>query len=192
MNKSTKRTTRIGLLMALVIVLQFVSGMIPPIAGFSISLVLIPIVLGAAIYGPKVGMLLGGTFGIIVIINCMTGVDIGGQMVYQANPLICILVVLTKGILAGGGAGLVYLLFKEKNSHFAMLCSAIICPVLNTGIFVSCMLVFFPDVLSVWAGGGDIVKYVLTGLVVANFIPELLINIVFSPFGVDLAKRAIQ
>ena len=52
-NAKIKRMAGIALLMALVIVLQFVGGMIPPVGGFSISLVLIPIVLGAAVYGPK-------------------------------------------------------------------------------------------------------------------------------------------
>ena len=44
-NAKIKRMAGIALLMALVIVLQFVGGMIPPIGGFSISLVLIPIVI---------------------------------------------------------------------------------------------------------------------------------------------------
>ena len=74
-NAKIKRMAGIALLMALVIVLQFVGGMIPPVGGFSISLVLIPIVLGAAVYGPKAGALLGATFGVIVTINCITGVD---------------------------------------------------------------------------------------------------------------------
>ena len=49
----------VALLMAMVIVLQFVGGMIPPIGGtVSISLVLIPIVLGSAVFGPGAGALL--------------------------------------------------------------------------------------------------------------------------------------
>jgi hypothetical protein len=62
-----------------------------------------------------------------------------------------------------------------------MLCAAIVCPVVNTGIFIACMLTFFREVLSAWAEGGDLVAYILTGLVVANFVPELIINVVFSP-----------
>jgi len=61
-----KRMTGIALLIALVVVMQSISAMIPPVSGFSISLVLIPIVLGAALYGPSAGALLGAAFGIIV------------------------------------------------------------------------------------------------------------------------------
>jgi len=139
--------------------------------------------MGAAMYGPAAGAILGATFGIIVYINCITGADPGGAMVFQADPVLCFIVVLAKGTFAGLASGLVYKLLKRWNSYVAMLCAAIVCPVVNTGIFVGCMLLFFVDVLSVWAEGGDIIGYVLTGLVLANFVPELIINVIFSPAG---------
>lgn len=182
-NQKIKQMTAVALLMALVVVMQFVSGMIPPVGGFSISLVLIPVVLGSALYGPNVGMLLGGTFGAIVFINCVTGADPGGAMVFQANPVLCFCVVMAKGMLAGLASGSLYKLLKNKNTYLAMLCAAIVCPIVNTGVFVLCMLTFFKDVLSVWAGGGDLLAYILTGLVVANFLPEMIINVAFGAAG---------
>lgn len=182
-NEKIKRMAAVALLMALVVVMQFVSGLIPPVSGFSISLVLIPVVLGSALYGPDVGALLGGTFGTIVYINCVTGADVGGAMVLQANPVLCFLVVMGKGILAGAASGWVYRLLKGINSYVAMLCAAVVCPVVNTGVFVACMLTFFKDVLSAWAGGGDLVAYILSGLVLLNFVPELIINVVFGTVG---------
>lgn len=184
MNKQKiKRMVGIALLMALVVVMQFLTGIIPPIGGFSISLVLIPIVLGAAAFGPGAGALLGATFGVVVYINCVTGADPGGAMVFQANPILCFLVVMGKGILAGTASGFVYKLISRWNSYIAMLVTAIVCPLVNTGVFVACMFAFFIDVLSAWAGGGDLVGYVMTGLILANFVPELIINIGFSPAG---------
>lgn len=182
-NGKIKRMVGIGLLMALVVVMQLLSGVIPPVAGFSISLVLIPIVLGSAAFGPGAGALLGATFGLVVFINCVTGADPGGQMVFQAGPVLCFLVVMAKGTLAGFGSGLVYMLLSGKNPYLAMLCAAIVCPVINTGVFVACMFAFFIDVLSVWAGGTNLVGYVLSGLILMNFLPELAINVVFSPAG---------
>lgn len=181
MNKKVERMVGIALLMALVIVLQFIP--IPPVGGFSISLVLIPIVMGAAMFGPAAGALLGAAFGIVVFINCVTGTDPGGAMVFQANPVLCFIVVLGKGTLAGLASGFVYKLLKNRNPYVAMLCAAIVCPVVNTGVFVACMLLFFVDVLSAWAAGADLVGYILTGLILANFVPELIINVVFSPAG---------
>ena len=182
-NLKIKRMVAIAFLMALVFVMQLLTGMIPPIGGFSISLVLIPIVMGAVLYGPGAGALLGATFGTIVYINCVTGTDPGGAMVFQANPILCLLVVMGKGVLAGLASGLMYKLLSKWNVHVAMLCSAIICPVVNTGFFILCMLTFFKDVLAAWAGGGDIIAYILTGLILLNFVPELILNVVFGTAG---------
>ena len=189
-NQKIKRMAGIALLMALVAVMQFLSGLIPPVGGFSISLVLIPIVLGAAIYGPSAGAVLGGTFGAIVYINCVTGADIGGAMVFQANPVLCFLVVMGKGILAGLASGWVYRLLKNWSPYAAMFLAAVVCPVVNTGVFILCMSTLFWDVLAAWAGGSNVMGYVLTGLILANFVPELIINVVFSPFGQTIARVA--
>lgn len=180
-NQKIKRMVSIALLMALVVVLQMLSGIIPPVGGFTISLVLIPVVLGAALYGPGTGALLGATFGTIVYINCITGADVGGAMVFQANPILCLLVVMGKGVLAGLASGFVYKLIAPRNAYIAMLCAAIVCPIVNTGVFIACMLIFFVDVLSAWAGDNGLTAYILTGLILANFTPELIINILFSP-----------
>lgn len=190
MNKQTKKMVGIALLMAMVVVMQFIGGMIPPVGGFTISLVLIPIVIGAAVYGAGAGALLGATFGIIVYINCITGADPGGAMVFQANPVLCFLVVMGKGILAGAAAGWVHRLFVRRDAYIAMLLAAIVCPVVNTGTFIVSMLLFFNEVLAVWAGGSPIVGYILTGLVLANFVPELLINVALSPASVQIRKLA--
>ena len=187
-NRKIKQMAGLGLLIALVVVLQSLGGMIPPIGGFSISLVLIPIVLGAALYGPIGGVILGGAFGVIVVINCITGADVGGQMVFQAGPVLCIAVVMGKGILAGLASGLVYHILKNKAPFLGMVLAAAICPIVNTGVFVACMLTFFRDVLSAWAGGGDLMAYVLSGLMLCNFVPELIINLVFTPASNRILK----
>lgn len=185
MNKAKlKRMTGIALLMALVVVMQAISSVIPPVSGFSISLVLIPIVLGAALYGPSAGMLLGGTFGVVVFINCVTGADVGGHMVFQENAYLCMLVVIGKGVLAGAASGWIYKLFIHKNGYLAMLLAAIVCPVVNTGSFILFMLLLFRGVLASWAGeGASLITYIFSGLLLMNFVPELIINILFSPAG---------
>lgn len=180
-NEKLKRMASIALLMALVVVMQAISSFIPTVSGFSISLVLIPVVLGSALYGSAAGALLGATFGVIVYINCVTGADLGGAMVFQANPVLCFFVVLGKGALAGAASGWVYKLIKEKNPYIAMILAAAVCPIVNTGVFVACMFTFFIDVLSAWAQGGNVIGYVLSGLVLLNFVPELIINLLFSP-----------
>ena len=186
---NTKQTTGVALLVALIIVLQTLSLALPKIGpGISISLVLIPIVLGGAVYGPKIGALLGGAFAAIVYIYCITGFDPGGAMVFQASPLLCLLVVTTKGVLCGWISSLVFCLFKGKNKAVAMMMASIVCVVVNTGIFLLGMGLFFADVLAKWSAGGNILLYMLSGIVLINMVPELILNVVFSPVAERIYK----
>ena len=183
-NVKTKRMVGVALLMAMIVVLQLISSSIPPIGGLvSISLVLIPIVLGGAIYGIGCGAFLGAVFGVVVLVNCITNADPGGAMVFQANPALCTVVVLAKGTLAGLLSATAYRLLHKRNSYVAMLAAAIICPVINTGVFLTCMAIWFADVLAAWAGGGNTLAYVMSALVLCNFVPELILNVVFSTAG---------
>ena len=43
------------------------------------------------------------------------------------------------------------------------------------------MLLFFKDTLASWAGGTDLLTYILTGLVGINFIFEFTLNLLLSP-----------
>lgn len=181
-NAKIHRMVGIALLIAVMVVLQFIGTIFPiKIGPVSISLVLIPIVIGAAVYGPSAGAILGAAFGVLANIFCANGMDGGGQMVFQASPVLCIVVVMLKGTCCGLAAGWVYKLLANKNSYVAMLCAAIVCPVVNTGIFLLGMRLFFMDVLREWANGSDVAGYVLTGLILVNFLPELALNVLVSP-----------
>ena len=183
-NQKIQKMVGVALLIAVMVVLQFMAAVFPiKIGPVSLSLVLIPIVLGAATYGVAAGGVLGGAFGVLTYIFCVNGMDGGGHMVFQASPILCFLVVMAKGILCGLAAGAVYKLLHKVNGYLAMVCAAIVCPVVNTGVFLTGMFLWFMDVLSVWAGGSDVIGYVLSGLIVINFLPELGINLLFSPAG---------
>ena len=76
----------IAVLAALVVVLQLLSSVIK-IGTVSITLTLIPIVVGAAFYGPGAGAILGTVFGLVVTINSATGADTGGNLVFLAQSV---------------------------------------------------------------------------------------------------------
>lgn len=175
-----KRMVGIAILMAIVAVLQLL-GSAFTIGTFSVSLVLIPIVIGAAMYGPLAGAILGGVFGLIVTIGCINGTDAGGAMVFAANPFLCVLLVMGKGIAAGAAAGWVYRALEKKNRYIAVVVAAIVCPVTNTGVFCIGMLLLFKDVLNAWANGTDLAYYIIMGLVGANFLFEVAFNLVCVP-----------
>ena len=182
---TTKNLVGLAVLTAVVIVLQFLGSFIR-FGVFSISLVLIPIVVGAALYGPMAGAWLGLAFGVAVLSGdaaAFLAISVPGT----------VLTVLLKGALAGLCAGAVYYALADqasrqpgaKHNHYpAVIAAAIVCPVVNTGIFLLGCKLFFMDTINAWAEGAGFAsagKFMVFGLVGGNFLFELLFNIVLSP-----------
>ncbi len=182
--KMDTRTMVLGaVLTALVIVLQFMGAFVR-LGPFSISLVLIPIVIGAATCGSAIGAWLGLVFGVVVLASGDAGAFLA------VNAAGTVITVLLKGILCGYLAGLTYKAFSLYNVYAAVICAAIVCPVVNTGVFLLGCLAFFMDTVKLWAEsaglGGGVAHYMIFGLVGANFLVELGSNIVLSPVIVRL------
>lgn len=178
MSKTKEKTLMLavmGVLTAIVIVLQAMAIGIR-FGTFSITLVLVPIVVGAAMYGWKAGAWLGLVFGAVVLMTdagAFLAVSVPGTVVT------CIL----KGVLAGAAAAAVYKLLENKNRWAAILAAAIVCPVVNTGVFLLGCLIFFYDTISEWAAGAgfaNVGAYLIVGFVGLNFLVEMLINICLS------------
>lgn len=182
MNKRTQKLVLSALLTAVVILFQFVGAFIH-LGPFSVSLVLLPIVMGAALCGVGTGAWLGLVFGAVVLL-C------GDAAAFLAvNAPGTIVTVLAKGIACGTTAGIVYKIFEKKNKYAAVAAAAIACPVVNTGIFLLGCVVFFMDTIAGWAQGlgfenvGEYIIFVLAG---GNFLFELALNLILCPVAVRL------
>lgn len=188
MTKNTKTLVGTALLTALVIVLQMLSLVIPPIGPFRISLVLIPIVVGAAMYGYKAGAWLGFVFGIVVVLT-----DAGAFL--AVNVIGTVITCLLKGAVAGLVAGIVYSLIEKKNRTVAVIVAALVTPVVNTGIFLLGCSVFFMDTINQWAAGAGYASagaFMIGGLVGFNFLIEMAVNIILNPVIIrvlDIVKK---
>lgn len=183
--KNTYRLTGLAILTAIIIVLQIFTTFVK-FGPFSITLALIPMVVGAAMYGVGAGAYLGAVLGVIVTIMCITGGDVGGAMVWAANPVLCAIMCVLKTAMAGLVAGLIYKALSGKNKFVAVLLAAIASPIVNTGIFIIGMLVFFKDLLAAWAGGSDLLTYIIVGLTGVNFLVELGVNVILTPVVVKI------
>ena len=175
--KQTEKLALMALLTALTAVLAYLGGFITIGAIASINLTLVPVVLGAALFGPLAGAWLGAVSGMVFFTTVgaafWMGMSIPGT----------IITVMVKGILAGLFAGLVYKLLERFNRYAAVIVSAIVCPVVNTGTFILGCFVFFMDYVSSEsvAAGISIAGYIIMSFVGLNFVFELLANIVLSP-----------
>lgn len=180
--ENTQKLVLGAIFTALVVILQLMGSFIR-FGTFSISLVLIPIVIGAATCGIKVAGWLGFVFGFAVLISG------------DASPFLAVSVpgtlitVLLKGVACGLAAGAVYKLIEKYNRYVAVVVAAIVCPIVNTGIFLLGCVVFFMDTVKEWGtslGFEGTFEYMIIGLIGANFLFELATNIVLSPIVVRI------
>lgn len=185
MNTKTRKMVGVALFTAIVVVLQMLAVGLRALGLFSISLVLVPIVVGAAVYGWKAGIWLGFAFGVSVLLS-------GDAAAFLAVDVIgTIVVVLLKGMFSGLAAGTVYKLLEKVNKTLAVTAAAVTCPLVNTGIFLLGCAVFFMDTITEWGasmGYANVGAYMIFGLTGANFLIELGINLVLVPVTTRLIR----
>ena len=186
-NTKTQKIEGIGLFTAIIVALQLLAASIK-FGPFSITLVLAPIVIGAALYGIGAGAWLGVAFGVSVLIS-------GDAAAFMTiNPAGTVVTVLLKGMLAGLVAGLIYKALESKNKTIAVVLAGIACPIVNTGIFLAGCYLFFQEwLVSVFGTTGF--ATVVTGLVSVNFAVELGINMVLASVIVrviDIGKKQLK
>ncbi len=185
-SSKTRMIVGLGLLTAIVVVLQLLGAFIR-FGTFSISLVLMPIVVGAALFGVGAGAWLGLVFGVVVLLSGDAALFLG------INPFGTIVTVILKGVLAGVCAGLVYkLLAKRVPTIVAVIAAAAVCPIVNTGVFLLGCRLFFFDTIKEWAAGAgfgsNVGTYMIVGLVGFNFVFELAVNLILCPAIVSLIR----
>ena len=167
-----------ALLTAVVIALQLICTFIK-FGPFSITLALTPIIVGAAIYGPKCGAFLGFIFSAVVYITGLMGYD-GGfiNMMMQYNAVGTTILCLAKGTAAGAVSGLVYKMLAGKNKLAATMAASVAAPVTNTALFALGILTIFYGFLSGFAADGQSpIGILFLSWIGINFIVELFVNI---------------
>lgn len=187
MKTKTQKVVGMGLFTAIIVALQMLASAIK-FGPFSITLVLAPIVIGAALYGIGAGAWLGLTFGVTVLIS-------GDAAAFLTiNPIGTVLTVIAKGMIAGIVAAVIYKAIEKKNKTVAVVAAGIACPIVNTGIFLIGCYLFFQDWLIAVFGTTGFAT-VITGLVSVNFAVELGINMLLASVIVriiDLGKKQLS
>lgn len=183
---NVQKLVGIAMLAAIVVVLQYIGNFIK-FGSVSISLVLLPIVVGAAIYGPSAGAILGGIFGASIIIGYISG---NVDFLWLANPVATAIVCIIKGCGAGFVSGIVYKLFARRFNKSGRVIgaysAAVVCPVVNTGIFLLAMFTIFREQLVSIAGGTNTIYFAFVVLAGVNFLVELAVNVVLAPVIVGI------
>ena len=202
--QKTIRIVELAMLVALIAVLQFTGASIP-LGLVPLTFVLIPIVVGAFLLGPIDGAILGFVFGLITVIQTPQNAIL--TLFFTAHPVIYTILAMLKATAAGYLSGLIYkgleVAFHGKLKYLQTLIASISAPIINTGIFVLGMLIFFIPELKVLPSEfpkifGQYVSPVAVlflGLAGVNFIGEFLVSLALSPAIVrivEIIKNKLQ
>lgn len=179
-----RRLTFLGLMTALVVVLQMLGSFIK-VGIFSICPSIVPIVLGAVVCGPAGGAWLGASSAATILFS--------GQAAYfyAYNALFTVIVVFAKGIASGYVAGLIYKLVSGKNRFAAVLLAAALCPLVNTGIFLLGCVTLFSEFIRSEAGGTSVFTFIVFGLGAVNIALELPFNMILCP-AIERLSRLVR
>ena len=181
----TLRLVQLALLSGLIVLLQTVI-VIPLPGSLTLSLVLVPIVVGAVLYGKASGALLGGVFGVLVAWMAVQGqLGLLTNMMVEYNALLTIAICVLKGVAAGWVAGFIADCFK-KHRFVGIVLAAAAAPIVNTGIVVLGMLTVFKGVMMEFAvdigvTGTSALYFAIVVLVGLNFVIEFAANLILSP-----------
>ena len=192
---SAKNIAILGVLLALVIVLQALGGSIN-IGAVQLNFTLIPIVLGALVLGPWAGAFLGLACGVVILIQVIMAPGGFYYIIWSYNPIITVITCLSKTTLAGLAAGFLFQWIEKKNRLVAVFVASGIVPIINTAVFVLCCLWMnegvgaFQNLLPDFAGMNMFV-FILVGLVTFNFFIEFGINLLVAP-GIHTVYKVVE
>lgn len=166
--KSNYVLAQLALLSAVIIVMTFVPylGYIS-YGGLSITLIHIPVIIGACILGIKGGAVLGAVWGVSCLIKAVLAPPTPLEGIIFKNPLIA----LIPRIIAGAAAGLVWELISKKDTkkHLSSIVSAIICCICNTALVMGGIYLIYGEKYGAELGISSVSFGGLTNYILAAF-----------------------
>ena len=187
--KSIKYMVELALLIAIIVLMAFTPIGFLRIGIFSITLLSIPVAVGAIHMGPKAGLILGLAFGLTSFSQAF-GMDALGTTLMAINPVGLFIVTVGTRTLMGLLTGLFYLLLEKLhcNRRVATFLGALSAPVLNTILYMFTFVAIFKN-YCVENFGMQAVLPFITAMVGVNGIVEAIVGCMAGG-AIVLALRA--
>lgn len=196
-----------AILIAVMVIMGFTPIGIIQMGIFTITLLGIPVAIAACIFGPYFGALIGLVWGLISLIQGVTGMDPSGTLLLAYSPIGLVVTCIVPRVLTGYLAGLIYKLNTkwDKKGRINSLITSGLVTIFNTLFFMTSYVSFFyySDLFQDTAANIS-AAYGVNGLnpvlfivfaVGLNFVVELCVNIVVGSaavFGIKKATKAMN
>lgn len=144
-NFHTKYMVELALMIAIILLMNYTPLGYIRTPGLSITLLTIPVAVGAIILGPLGGAVCGLTFGITSLMSAVTGASAMGAMLFSISPAGYFITAIVPRILEGWLCGLIFTsLYKSsKTRRVSYYIASLACPLLNTLLYMSSLVLFF-------------------------------------------------
>ncbi len=142
---STRELTTLGLLTGILLVMSFTPLGYFRTLGIDISLMMIPVGIGAMLMGPKAGLWLGFIFGCTSFYQAMTGSSPFSAMLFSISPLRTFLLCIPPRMLMGFLTGVLFLAFHkiDRKKTACFFAGGFFAAFLNTLFFMSALILLF-------------------------------------------------
>ncbi len=157
---STRYMVELALMIAIVFLMSFTPLGYIRTPGLSVTLLTVPVAVGAVILGPTGGAICGLAFGLTSFYQCFSSAF--GTMLLAINPIGAFCTSVIPRILEGWLTGLFFaFLYSRVNTRrISYYAASLACPLLNTLLFMSSLVLFFYS--------SDYIQGIAAGLGVGN------------------------
>lgn len=143
-SEMTRKMVQMAILIAIMLVFAFTPLGYLPIGPLSITLMCVPVAIGAIITGPTGGAVLGLVFGLTSFVQCF-GKDPFGTFLFGQNPFGTFVMCIVARVLCGWLSGLIFKGMQkiDKTKIVSFYVASLSTALLNTLFFMGFLVIFF-------------------------------------------------
>ena len=141
----TRYMVELAMMIAIILLMSFTPLGYIRTPGLSVTLLTIPVAVGAVILGPKGGAVCGLAFGATSFYMALTGSSAFAAMLLSISPVGTFITCIVARVLEGWLTGLIFaaLYNKASTKKFSYYIASLACPLLNTLFFMGFLCIFF-------------------------------------------------
>ena len=184
-----------AMLTAVIILMSFTPLGYLQIGPVKMTLIMIPVAVGAITLGPTTGAFLGFVFGATSFIQCF-GLDAFGTTLLGINPIFTFIMCFVPRILMGYLCGLIFKGIAKFNKPVGYVVAALSGAILNTVFFMSTLILFFgrTDYIMEFRGELNIFAFLVAFVGLQGLLEIIACAVIGAPVaaGVDAAVKKLK
>lgn len=200
--QKTVKMVELAMLTAIIVVMTFTPIGYLKAGPLELTLIMVPVIIGAVTEGPVAGAFLGLVFGISSFIQCFTGSVLGGILVSFSIPLTFFVCIVSR-VMAGYLCGVIFKAISGKlkkgglNYIVASICGSALNTILFLGLLALCFwnTSFSPEQATSLGGVDTVLKTVIAIAAGLNAPIELVVCAVLGSGigkGLSLALKKVK